>query len=210
MLAFRSRGAWGWSKRGSVNDWGPVIFSARSARSVRQRAYATCPTKQNASAPNTVADTRCATDVRRRGATRFPVSEISCHSNGEPACAIRCTGRTPRDRDRAARRIGEAKDACEAALVQALAALRHSPKTWAAWFHQWRENPRELCSDSENWIQGTLAGGIGGLHKAGGWGREGDVHHHPVIAMVPDRHHPLSLALSCWFRQIGDVAMGPI
>jgi hypothetical protein len=36
------------------------------------------------------------------------------------------------------------------------------------------------------------------------------VHHHPVIAMVPDRHHPLSLALSCWFRQIGDVAMGPI
>jgi hypothetical protein len=32
-------------------------------------------------------------------------------------------------RDRAARRIGEAKDACEAALVQALAALRHSPKT---------------------------------------------------------------------------------
>jgi hypothetical protein len=56
----------------------------------------------------------------------------------------------------------------------------------------------------------TLAGGIGGLHKAGGWGREGDVHHHPVIAMAPDRHHPLKLALSCWFRQIGDVAMGPI
>jgi hypothetical protein len=28
------------------------------------------------------------------------------------------------------RRICEAKDACEAALVQALAALRHSPKTW--------------------------------------------------------------------------------
>jgi hypothetical protein len=54
---------------------GPVIFSARSARSVRQRAYATCPTKQNASAPNTVADTRYATGVRRRGATRFPVSE---------------------------------------------------------------------------------------------------------------------------------------
>jgi hypothetical protein len=132
---------------------------------VRQQAYATCPTKQNASAPNTVAHTRCATGVRRRGATRFPVSEISRHSNGEPACASRCTGRTPCDRDRAARRIGEAKDVCEAALVQALAALRHSPKTWAAWLHQWRENPRELCSDSENWIQATLAGASVGFTK---------------------------------------------
>ena len=36
-------GAWGRSKRGPVNDRGPVIFSARSARSVHQRAYATCP-----------------------------------------------------------------------------------------------------------------------------------------------------------------------
>jgi hypothetical protein len=34
-----------------------------------------------------------------------------------------------------------------------------------------------------------------------GWGREGDVHHRPVVAMEPDRHHPLRLALSCWFRQ---------
>jgi hypothetical protein len=58
----------------------------------------------------------------------LPVSEISRHSNGEPACAIRCPGRTPRDWDRAARRIGEAKDACEAALIQALAALQHLPK----------------------------------------------------------------------------------
>lgn len=76
--------------------------------------------------------------------------------------------------------------------------------------HISRENHRELCFDSKNWIQGTLAGDIGGLHKAGGWGREGDVDHHPVIAMEPDRHHLLSLALSCWFRQIGEVAMGPI
>jgi hypothetical protein len=35
--------------------------------------------------------------------------------------------------------------------------------------HISREDCRELRSDSENWIQGTLAGGIGGLHKAGGW-----------------------------------------
>jgi hypothetical protein len=60
------------------------------------------------------------------------------------------------------------------------------------------------------WIQATLAGGIGGLHKAEGWGREGDAHHHSDVAMEPDRHHPLSLALSCRFRQIGDVAEGPI
>jgi hypothetical protein len=40
-------------------------------------------------------NTRCATGVRRRGHPHFPVSEISRHSNGEPACAIRCTGRTP-------------------------------------------------------------------------------------------------------------------
>jgi hypothetical protein len=52
-------------------------------------------------------DTRCATSVRRRGRPRFPVSEISRHSNGEPACAIRCTGRTPPGRDRATRRIAD-------------------------------------------------------------------------------------------------------
>jgi hypothetical protein len=65
--------------------------------------------------------------VRHRGRPYFPVSEslvILC------ACAIRCTGRTPRDRDRgrAARRIGEAKGACAAALVQGLTALGHPPK----------------------------------------------------------------------------------
>ena len=114
---------------GPMNDRGSVIFSARSARRVRQLAYATCPTKQDASAPNTVADTRCVTGVRRRGRPRFPVGEISRHSNGEPARSIRCIGRTPRDRDRTARRIGETKDACETALAQPLAALRQSPKT---------------------------------------------------------------------------------
>jgi len=41
-------------------------------------------------------DTRCATGVRRRGRPRCPISEISCHSNAEPACAIRCTGQPPR------------------------------------------------------------------------------------------------------------------
>jgi hypothetical protein len=49
-------------------------------------------------------NTRCATGVRRRGHPRFPVSEISRHSRAESACAIRCTGRTPRGRGRAALR----------------------------------------------------------------------------------------------------------
>jgi hypothetical protein len=53
-----------------------------------------------------------------------------------------------------------------------------------------------------------MAGGIGGFHKAGGWGHEGDVLHHPIITTEPD-HHPLKLAPSCWFRQNGE-AMGPI
>jgi hypothetical protein len=38
----------------------------------------------------------------------------------------------------------------------------------------------------------------------------GGVRHQPVIAMERNRHHPFTLALSCCFRQIGDVAMGPI
>jgi hypothetical protein len=33
--------------------------------------------------------------VQRRGCPRFPVGEIAHHSNCEPACAVRCTGRTP-------------------------------------------------------------------------------------------------------------------
>jgi hypothetical protein len=40
-------------------------------------------------------NTRCATGVRRRGRPRFPVSEISRHSNCVPACAVRCTGQSP-------------------------------------------------------------------------------------------------------------------
>jgi hypothetical protein len=189
-----------------VNDRGPVIFSARSARSVRQPAYATCPTKQNASALNTVADNRCATGVRRRGRPRFPVGEISRHSDGSLPVQSAAQGEHPRSGSGTPDRE---KDACEAALAQALAALRHS-KTLAAWLHQWRQNPRALCSDFENWIQTTLACGIGGFHKTGGWGHEGDAHRQPIIAMEPDRLHPLSPVLSCWFRPIGDVAMGPI
>jgi hypothetical protein len=74
---------------------------------------------------------RCGTGVQRRSRPHFPVNEIFGHSNGQPACAIRCTGRTPRDRDRAVRWIGEASDACEAALVQSvgqLAAMRRRLK----------------------------------------------------------------------------------
>ena len=52
---------------------------------------------------------QCATGVRRGDRSRLPVSEIFHYSNGASACAIRCTGRTSRDRDRAACRIGEGR-----------------------------------------------------------------------------------------------------
>jgi hypothetical protein len=42
-----------------------------------------------------------------------------------PACAIRCTGRTPRSPDRVILRIDRANDACEVTLVRELAAVRH-------------------------------------------------------------------------------------
>jgi hypothetical protein len=42
-----------------------------------------------------------------------------------------------------------------------------------------------------------MAGGIGGLQEAAGWGSEADVRPHPVVAIAPERHHPLKLALSC-------------
>jgi hypothetical protein len=54
-----------------------------------------------------------------------------------------------------------------------------------------------------------MADSVGGVSQSEGWGREGDVHHHPVIAMEPDRYYPLKLALWRGFRQIGEVAMDP-
>jgi len=57
-------------------------------------------------------------------------------------------------------------------------------------------------------IQAALAGGIGGCKKRG-WGREGDLRPHAVVAMGPDRHHPLKLPLSCWFRQSATLLWTP-
>jgi hypothetical protein len=65
-----------------------------------------------------------------------PLASPSAKSLIIPTVSLPVQSAAQGDRDRAARRIGEAKDACEAALVQALAALKHSPKTWAAWSHQ--------------------------------------------------------------------------
>ena len=69
-------------------------------------------------------DTRCATGVRGRGYPRFPVSEISRHSNCEPACAVRCTGRTPRSGscNMSDRRLQESESRVPRASSVALAA----------------------------------------------------------------------------------------
>src|SRR5450755_2896410 len=106
--------------------------------------------------------------MRHRRATpgrpRFPARKIPRYSNGKPACAIRCTGRTPRDRDRAALR----------GRPRILAKPRMPARR--RWFKRWRlsdtreglsppvhingENSRERCAASESWIQMTPAGGI--------------------------------------------------
>jgi hypothetical protein len=79
-------------------------------------------------------NTRCATGVRRRGRTRFPISEISRHSNGEQACAIRCTGRTPRSGacNTSDRRLPESVTRAEGGA--ALAALARFGIRINAWF----------------------------------------------------------------------------
>ena len=64
----------------------------------------------------------------------------------------------------------EAKDACEAALVQALAALDIRRRPSLPCSYQWRENSRELCSDSGSWIQATIACSIERVCKKRGAG----------------------------------------
>ena len=54
---------------------------------------------------------------------------------------------------------------------------------------------------SESWIQATMLGGIGGLQEVGAGVMRVTWNHHPVVAVGPDQHHPLRLALSYWFRQ---------
>jgi hypothetical protein len=130
--------------------------------------------------------------VRRRGRPRFPVSEISRHSNGEPACA----GRTPPAG--IAQQVGSAK-----------------PRTHARrrWFNRWRLSDIRRMLRLPAHINGGRthgsyalslrskrpADGNRGLQEAGaGVMRVTCV---PVVAMGPDQHHPLKLAFSCWFRQ---------
>jgi hypothetical protein len=83
-------------------------------------------------------NTRCATGARRRGRPRFPVSKISRHSNCEPACAIRCTGRTPPGRDRATRRIADCRSpshACRGRRGSCGVRLVRNPDQCLEWRH---------------------------------------------------------------------------
>ena len=103
--------------------------------------------------------------MRRGDRPRFPVSEIFHYSNGASACAIRCTGRTPRDRDRAACRIAEAKDA----LRDGAGSSVGGPSTPAVGLSlPVHINRGRTCGAPcpASGIQATLAGRIGGLHKA--------------------------------------------
>jgi hypothetical protein len=103
----------GWVKKGPRN------ISARSARSVRQRAHATFDQAECHRAEHCGGHPMCHRCAMARRHS-FPISEISRHSNGEPACAVRCTGRTPPGRDRA--HVGSAKPRTHA--------RRHRFKCW--------------------------------------------------------------------------------
>jgi len=99
------------SKRGPVNDRGPVIFSVRSARSVRQRPYATCrpsrmPARQTLwPTPDVPQVCDGAAALAFRSAKSLVIPTVS------PPVQSAAQGEHPHDRDRAARRIGKAKDA---------------------------------------------------------------------------------------------------
>jgi hypothetical protein len=111
-------------------------------------------------------DTGCATGVRRRGRPRFPVSEISRHSGCAPACAIRCTGRTPPVG--IVQHGGSAKPRTHPRRRRF---KRRGPQTCAedlgCLFTSMERTHGSYALNSESWIQATLAGDIGGLHKAG-------------------------------------------
>jgi hypothetical protein len=134
--------------------------------------------------------------VQRRGRSCFPVSKISRHSNGEAICAVRC-GRTPRDRDRAARRRRR----------------RHTRRRWGSSIGSSDASAEGLGLPAR--IDGRRTHGShalslrskrhGRLHRwalqSRGWGRHGAALHHPFAAMEPDGQHSLRLVFSCWFHQ---------
>jgi hypothetical protein len=143
-----------WQEHRSLLGLEPVDHVA--ARQSMGRIWSACAhTRSGRSFRIHSENTRCATAVRRRGRPRFPVSEISRHSGCAPACAICCTGRTPPVG--IVQHGGSAKPRTHPRRRRF---KRRGPQTCA-------EDLGCLCSDSESWIQATLAGDIGGLHKAG-------------------------------------------
>jgi hypothetical protein len=112
------------------------------------------------------ASTPGATGVQHSGRSCFPISKISRHSNGEDICAIRYTGRTPLIG--IVQHAGSAKPrSMQGGPGSSVGGSQHPPKASAACSHQWRENSRESCPQSESEIQAALVGGIGGPHKPG-------------------------------------------
>ena len=132
-------------------------------------------------------------------------------------CACLCNplhGANTPGRDRATRRIGEAKDASEAAQVQASGPSDMCRRLRLP-VHINGENSWELCSEFRELDPSDPGRRYRWASQGGGWGREGDVHHHPVAAMELDRHHPLTaLSVSPWVsRQVppvsGDIVFAP-
>jgi hypothetical protein len=141
--------------------------------------------------------TRCATGVQRRGRSLLPRQQDFSSFQREAICAVRCTGRTPRDRDHAARgrsrggirgragsSVGSSEASAEGLSLPALIDGRRTQGSHALSLRSKRH---------------------GRLHRwalqSRGWGRDGAALHHPFAAMEPDSHHSHRLAFSCWFHQ---------
>jgi hypothetical protein len=139
-------------------------------------------------------NTPCATGVRRRGRPSPPVKFLII-ATVSLMCSLCCPlHRANIGRDCAARRIGETKDACEAASVQACSRTSAEdlgcPVTpmigeLTIAMPRCRELDPSDHGRRHRWVS-----------QSAGRGPEGDVHHHPDVAIEPDRYHPLGLALS--------------
>jgi hypothetical protein len=149
---------------------------------------------------DTVADIRCATGVRRRGRPRPPRRRnliviptlslpVQSAAQGERPVigSVEHAGSAkPRIGRNAGSSVGGSRTSAEGLRCLATSA----------------KGELDSCAQIPRiGSEGPWPAASVDFTKREGRGREGDVHDHPVIAMEPERHHPLSLALSCWLRQ---------
>jgi len=164
--------------------WHPVNLCAHLAQTV---------------VPSSQREHRCATGVRRRGPLASPSAKSLVILTVSLPVQSAAQGEQPFG---SVQHVGSAK-----------------PRTQArrCWFERWRLSDIRRRLRLPVHINGGRTHGshavslrvrskrpwsaasVGFTKRA--WGREGDAHPHPVVAMEPEWHHPLRLARSCWLRQ---------